>query len=97
MLTQLAERHSSILCSNCDCLLEAALKASKAYHELLGALEAADIRHNSELALHLQAGEAKSASDRNDAITALRDHERSHAGVGHGKQILSVKDDCTPL
>jgi hypothetical protein len=86
MVTQLVERHSSVQCSNCDSLLKAALEASKTYHELLGALEAADIRHNSELALHLQAGETKSASDRNDAITALRDHQRScsHAMTGQG-------------
>jgi hypothetical protein len=66
-------------CSHCDGLLHAALDASKAYHDLLGALEAADIRHDTKLAYYLQAGEAKSASTRDDAITALRDHERTHA------------------
>jgi hypothetical protein len=66
-------------CSHCDGLLHAALDASKAYHDLLGALEAANIRHDSELAYCLQAEEAESASARDDAITALRDHERTHA------------------
>jgi hypothetical protein len=66
-------------CSHCDGLLHVALEASKAYHDLLGALEAADIRHDTKLAYHLQAEEAKSASTRDDAITALRDHERTHA------------------
>ena len=66
-------------CSHCDGLLHAALEASKAYHDLLGALEAADIRHDTELAHYLQAEEAKSASTRDDAITALRDHERTHS------------------
>ena len=66
-------------CSHCDGLLHVALDASKAYHDLLGALEAADIHHDSELAHYLQAEEAKSTSTRDDAITALRDHERTHA------------------
>lgn len=66
-------------CSHCDGLLHAAIDASKAYHDLLAALEAADIRHDTELAHYLQAEEAKSASMRDDAITALRDHERTHA------------------
>ena len=70
-------------CSQCDGLLYAALDASKAYHDLLGALEAANIRHDTELAYRLQAEETKSASTRDDAITALRDHERTHAkGAG---------------
>lgn len=64
--------------AHCDGLLHA-LEASKAYHDLLGALEAADIRHDTKLAYHLQAEEAKSASTRDDAITALRDHKRTHA------------------
>jgi hypothetical protein len=66
-------------CSQCDGLLQAALDASKAYHDLLAALEAADIRHNPKLAHDLQAEETKSASTRDYAIMALRDHERTHA------------------
>jgi len=70
-------------CSHCDGLLHTALDASKAYHDLLGALEGTDIRHDTELADYLQAEEAKSVSKRDDAITALRDHERTHAkGAG---------------
>ena len=71
-------------CSLCDGLLQAALETSKAYHDLLGALEAADIHHDTELADSLQAQETKSASMRDDAVTALRDHERTHARSAHG-------------
>jgi hypothetical protein len=71
-------------CSHCDGLLHVALEASKAYHDLLGALEAADIHHDTELADYLQAQETKSASLRDDAVTALRDHERTHAKGAHG-------------
>jgi len=77
-------------CSLCDGLLHAALDASKAYHDLLRALEAADIQHDTELALHLQAEEAKSTSMRDDAITALRDHERTHAKVSGERKKSSL-------
>jgi HD superfamily phosphohydrolase YqeK len=66
-------------CSHCDGFVQAALEASKAYHDLLGALEAADIRHDTELAYHLQVQQAKSVLNRDNSVMALRDHERTHA------------------
>ena len=81
---QLQEELRSERCTQCDSLLQAALDASRAYHDLLGALEAADIRHDTQLAYDLQAQEAKSVLNRDAAIMALRNHERIHAKVAHG-------------
>jgi hypothetical protein len=65
-------------CSYCVDLLRAALEASKIYHHLLEDLEAAHIRHDTELAYRLQAQEAKAVLNRDKAITELFDHEHTH-------------------
>jgi hypothetical protein len=72
-------------CPHCDDLLCAALEASKAYHDLLASLEGADIRHDTGLADSLKVSEAKFVSNRDNAITALRDHQRDHAKSAHSR------------
>ena len=66
-------------CPHCDGLQKAALRASRAYHKLVGDLEAAHIIHDSEatgfLSIHLE----KALRDRNAAIAELTAHENAHA------------------
>ena len=65
-------------CPHCDSFLQAALEASRTYHELLGALERAHIRNETEATYHLQAQIAQALLSRDKAITALLDHQRTH-------------------
>ena len=57
----------------------AALGTSRLYHDLLGTLEAAHIRHEAEQLFHLQERVSEALLDRNNAINALSRHERIHA------------------
>jgi len=66
-------------CAHCEGLLRAALRASKAYHNLLGVLEAAHIRHDLEQAFLIQEEVVEALLTRDEAVTALSEHERSHA------------------
>jgi hypothetical protein len=66
-------------CAHCESLLRTALKASKTYHDLLGVLEAAHIRHDLEHAFLIQDEIAEALLSRDEAIAALSEHERVHA------------------
>ena len=66
-------------CAFCDGLLVAALETSCRYHELLGTLEAAHIRHDAEPLFRIQERVSEALLERDHAINALADHERSHA------------------
>jgi non-canonical (house-cleaning) NTP pyrophosphatase len=57
----------------------AALKASQAYHKLLGSLEAAHIRHDTQQPFRIQRRLAKALARRDEAIQALNEHEHAHA------------------
>jgi hypothetical protein len=72
-------------CSHCVDLLHTALVASKVYHHLLEDLEAAHIRHDTELACRLKAQEGKTVLNRDKAIMALCDHEHTHAKGAHSR------------
>jgi len=87
---QAQEERRLARCSQCDRLLKVALDVSKAYHALLGSIEAADIRHDTDLAYDLQAQKAESVLNRDGAIMALRNHERMHAKGAHGVYLLKV-------
>ena len=67
------------VCPHCDNLRHAALIASKAYHELLGDLEAAHILRNSEAPVGLSVLLEKALQIRNAAIAELAAHENGHA------------------
>ena len=66
-------------CAHCESLLRAALRASKAYHNLLGVLEAAHICHDMERAFLIQEEVVEALLRRDEAINALSEHERAHA------------------
>jgi hypothetical protein len=68
-----------IACLHCDRLQQAALTASKAYHELLGDLEAAYILRYSDVAVRLSVLLEKALQIRNAAIAELTAHENTHA------------------
>ena len=76
-------------CPHCDGFLQAALEASQTYHALVGALEAAHIRNETEPTYHLQAQIARAVLSRDNAITALLDHQRTHAKGAGRRRIIS--------
>jgi hypothetical protein len=57
----------------------AAVDASRVYHDLAGDLESAHIRHDNEQPFRLQQQIANALKNRDGAIQALSDHERTHA------------------
>jgi hypothetical protein len=65
-------------CTECTGLLHATLEASRAYYQLLEALESANIRNDIEDAFRHQAQMAAMILNRDNAIDVLRDHERTH-------------------
>jgi hypothetical protein len=68
-----------IACATCDRLTTAAILASERYCDRMGDLEVALILSDDTLAadLHQKAGDLR--SERDVAIVALREHQRSHA------------------
>ena len=63
-------------CEHCERLKFAVLDASKVNHNLLAIL---DVTHDDfELTAGIQQHIAKSLTDRDDAIRALKDHENTH-------------------
>ena len=72
-------------CSECADFLKAALEASRAYHNLLGDLESSHIRNDTKEAFRLNDQIAQSVLSRDNSITALRDHQRTHAKSAHGR------------
>jgi hypothetical protein len=64
--------------ATCDRLLHAAIETSRAYHDLLGDLEAADIGHDTKLHFRVQKLAAQALLNRDDGRHSLRDHERTH-------------------
>jgi hypothetical protein len=84
------------VCPQCDNLQHAALVASKAYHQVLGDLEAVHILRNSEAPLHLSVLREKALQVRNAAIAELAAHESAHAQKkpAHGQQQLSKRQSA---
>jgi len=72
-------------CSECADFLQTALEASHAYHHLLEALENANLCNDNVEAFRQRAQLAAVTLNRDDAITALRDHQRSHAKSAQGR------------
>jgi hypothetical protein len=66
------------LCGHCERLMLEAIEASRVYHVLLGELESAHIRHDTEQPFRIQQQVANALRDRDEAIRVLNDHERSH-------------------
>jgi hypothetical protein len=60
-------------------LLFAALAASRLYHELLADLEASHVCHDEERAFGIRTELSGALLDRDAAIAALAEHERTHA------------------
>ena len=66
-------------CRECDRLRLAALAASRAYHELLGDMDAAHLRSESQETLLALSTRLTAASDARDvAISDLVNHSRTH-------------------
>jgi hypothetical protein len=72
-------RNSVRRCALCRSLLYAALAASKQYHSLLADLEASHIYGDAELPFLIQSEVHGALLNRDTAITALAEHERTHA------------------
>ena len=73
-------------CSHCDSLLQTALEASRAYHDLLADLEAAHIRHDTDLTFRIHEQVAEALSNRDAAVAAISEHARTHArGTSSGQ------------
>lgn len=68
-------------CSECADVLQAALEASHAYHQLLDAMESAHLRNDIEEAFRQLAKLETVTLSRENAITELRLHQRIHAKV----------------
>ena len=66
-------------CLTCDSLLQAALEASRQYHDLMGTMETAHISRDNDLAEELQIKLSTALSQRVSAIEALTNHRQSHA------------------
>ena len=82
-------RWYSAQCSQCERLMLAAIAASRAYHNLLGDLESAHIRHDVEQLFHIQEQAAKALLERDESIRALNDHERVHIRQMAGNPIAT--------
>jgi hypothetical protein len=67
-------------CQQCRGLQQIALAASKSYHERLQDLEAAYIRHNSEVVMLLSSRLESAFRSRNAAISELTNHESTCVG-----------------
>ena len=70
---------SQLHCARCEDLRQAALDASRVYHNLLAVLEAAHICHNTDLTFDIRQQVGRALTNRDDAIRVLSEHERSHA------------------
>jgi hypothetical protein len=71
-------------CEECEILALAAFDASRAHHNLLTVLEAVHICHDAALTLGIQQRVAKALRDRDEAISALNDHEGVHTKQAGG-------------
>jgi hypothetical protein len=60
-------------------LRQAAIAASETYHSLLGSLEAAHIRHDTDITFRIQQQAVTALGNRNDAIRVLSEHESMHS------------------
>ena len=70
---------SQLHCARCEDLTQAALDASRVYHNLLAVLEAAHICHDTDLTFGIQQQVAKALTNRDDAIRVLSEHESTHS------------------
>jgi hypothetical protein len=68
-----------VSCALCADLMLAALKASQVFHHVLESLESAHIRNDNDGAFDFQAQVEGVTLTRNNAVAALREHERTHA------------------
>jgi len=68
-------------CALCERLQFAALAASKLYHELLADLEASHVCHDEARAFRIRTELSGALLDRDAAIAALAEHERTHANT----------------
>lgn len=66
-------------CTHCARLLEVALQASKLYHSVLGAMEAAHITRDRDLALKIQLELDRALADRDESIKLLERHRSAHS------------------
>jgi hypothetical protein len=78
-------------CQRCSDLQQIALIASRAYHKLLEDLEAAYIRHNSEVLTLLSTRIEGALLARNAAIAELTNHESTCVGKKSAAALLSRK------
>jgi hypothetical protein len=79
-------RDSERRCALCRNLLYAALAASKQYHGLLADLEASHIYHDAVLPFLIQSEVPGALLNRDTAIAALVEHERTHAKASREKK-----------
>jgi len=66
-------------CALCERLQFAALAASKLYHEFLADLEASHVCHEEARAFRIRTELTRVLGDRDAAVAALAEHERTHA------------------
>jgi hypothetical protein len=66
-------------CPRCEDLRQVAIAACEAYHILVGALEVAHIRHDTDMTFRIQQQAAEALGNRNLAIGELSQHEMTHA------------------
>jgi hypothetical protein len=71
--------------AQCADLSQAALEASQAYHDLLGALETAHIRSDTEEVYRLQVQVSRTVPRRDNALAELCQHQWTHVSRWHVK------------
>ena len=77
-------------CLQCEGLRQAAIAACEAYHNLLGSLEAAHIRRDTDTTFRIQQQAATALGNRNDAIRVLSEHESTHSRNGKSTRAAAV-------